>query len=868
LRDDAGNVIHLRRDLVNGLTSSADLLTWQPCKSLEDFGISALDLQLSLTAPSTFGRKAIETADDTRSLLSMMLGYDDLEALGELASTVAKNRTVQFNSETKGLTSSRTDVVARLQSQIDILPETSEPRRLLTELAGKQPITSADITATDTSFAGLVTTAEQALATVLGISDAPLPPKLADNLTVLLTDLEAGTGTVFPSLDKISPKQLFAVATDDEALAKSTAVKEKLRVCLEQMAPKISARYDWWSKEVTPGSKATLLLRAAGFYDPNSDACPVCEKKITDATLREDLVKLKGENQAVAQEIKAFFSDLTEEIKECFSDTQFAAGKTPFIEAVRSDWKSFKERLGKMGLATLVEPCNTPIEEHIEASCQATTWQSPNLFPSGASPIFLAAATSFNATLAQAGRTLSLLEWSCGSHSAVSEVFKTKLCAANETSLLGRLASGRQAAADVRPLAAIRENLKGLREKVEGIEGLAAETAILATLKAPLDELKSLSKYAANEVSRIFERIQEKTVENWKLLYPEEPMGFGPFGLSMKKGKDKTVEGLIAGPDYKAPLQHFANAGWQRAMALSFYFSMLDHHPKGLGFFLLDDPILSLDDQHRELWASKLLSPTFSAFQVVLATHQRQFLRTCGHHFEPECTFELNPRTRKRAISWLPGHYLLRATANLAHDWANTPNIMRKYRESVVPTLEPYSPVPFLVPGNLQNSLDNYRGLTLPNPLAHKGINAKICDMLAVPAIATVLDEGSHAPTEANVTQAMVIACHERLLACDRVLRDEISRLEEQRARAMRSTVIHSNILPFPSIPPAASWNEEVEIEILGGAAARSGHYVVDLAEEQATAGKSVSHPPRGPCRRRDDLVSWHSHQEGLYAGK
>jgi hypothetical protein len=64
LRDGAGNAIHFRRELIAGLTSSIDLLTWQPCKSLEDFGISALDLQLSLTAPSTFGRKSIESAED------------------------------------------------------------------------------------------------------------------------------------------------------------------------------------------------------------------------------------------------------------------------------------------------------------------------------------------------------------------------------------------------------------------------------------------------------------------------------------------------------------------------------------------------------------------------------------------------------------------------------------------------------------------------------------------------------------------------------------------------------------------------------------------------------------------------------------
>jgi hypothetical protein len=90
----------------------------------------------------------------------------------------------------------------------------------------------------------------------------------------------------------------------------------------------------------------------------------------------------------------------------------------------------------------------------------------------------------------------------------------------------------------------------------------------------------------------------------------------------------------------------------------------------------------------------------------------------------------------------------------------------------------------------------------------------------------------------------MVQACLDRLTPCDKLLREEVTRLEELRAREMRRTIIPSRIIPFPAIPAGANWSDDIEIQVLGGAAARSGHYVVDLAGEVSTialgAGSAV----------------------------
>ncbi len=57
---DESNIIYLRRSLTKELEIKVDNSAWNPCADLSPYGISALDLQLSLIAPTVFGHQAIE----------------------------------------------------------------------------------------------------------------------------------------------------------------------------------------------------------------------------------------------------------------------------------------------------------------------------------------------------------------------------------------------------------------------------------------------------------------------------------------------------------------------------------------------------------------------------------------------------------------------------------------------------------------------------------------------------------------------------------------------------------------------------------------------------------------------------------------
>jgi len=342
---------------------------------------------------------------------------------------------------------------------------------------------------------------------------------------------------------------------------------------------------------------------------------------------------------------------------------------------------------------------------------------------------------------------------------------------------------------------------------------------LLDELESPLDKLKALSKYAASEVLQIFEPVRKRTIENLKKLYPECPSGLMPARLHIGKGKDKSVESLLSSGKCEVPGKFFANASLQRAIALSFFFALVEQHPRGLGFLVMDDPLLSLDEEHRESWSSSILCPCMDNLQVVVATHQRQYLNHNRHHFQKGKVVELNPRVRAGKISWRPGNRLERAALELQRAPTNAPNELRKYREELLITLDAYSTQPFL-DSNLSDSFRRYRQFSAPHPLASSA-QAKIVERLTKAEVTRVLDPGSHAMTEGDVTPAMIQQCLDALHSCDSTFCDELERLERLRKHTLRRSSIPAACIPFPSIVAQATWTVPIKLQLLGSAAAR-----------------------------------------------
>ncbi len=195
----------LRRSYGSQPQVSTDGQTWNALSDISALGIEPLDIQLSLIAPTIFGRRSIEEADNTRSILSLMLGFDDLEQLGELASQLSTNRTKLANIEKREIEAKNTALQASLRLLPGQLPEGSDSANVVQELFSIQSLTVAHCDATITQLKDAVNKAESHLAQALGLSSENGAPSggLADRLTVAVDRLSKGFDFNFPSLSAL-----------------------------------------------------------------------------------------------------------------------------------------------------------------------------------------------------------------------------------------------------------------------------------------------------------------------------------------------------------------------------------------------------------------------------------------------------------------------------------------------------------------------------------------------------------------------------------------------------------------------------------------------------------------------------------------
>ena len=823
-----GRALFLRRSLAHGLEQSDDAKAWKPCPSLSEHGISPLDFQLSVSAATVFGRRTLEASPGTRHLLSMMLGYDPLEELGSLVTTLATNLTKAANAEREALAARRQRQQLLMSSFPNRLRDGLELRQQVTSLTGEAAPDEGRIGEVMALAATAVVDAEAAIASLLeiGAEGRAVPAGLADALTSAVRILEAATDELFPEF-----RSLLAAHSEDADAGVGSAVasaSEALSTFEQTARTRIADRLAWWKREAVPGSKATLLIQAAAHFEPTDESCPVCEQEITGSDVASQLAGLKGASADLRSTLREFFRNLADEVRLAVPASVMGLSAKDPARSLREDWAAIRDELGG-ALAPVAERFSPGIES-IAESLSPVEFAAPELIPSDADSAFAEAAIPFLVVLREARRGIAVALWAARHLAGLTEKLFVLVTASDgeATSLLAVLSRGKNAAADVEPVVAVREELKDAAREAAEIKLAAAAVAALEEMHTALEAIKPVGKYAAAEVERVFTDIREKTIENTRKLYPHANPDLSPSRLHLNKGRDKSVEAYLSAGAFEVPGQHIANAGLLRAIALAFYFALLERHPGGLGFVVMDDPILSLDDDHREAWSANILKPALATTQVVVATHQRQFLNNCKNDFHPGRLVELNPRTRSKQVTYRPGDRLDRAEELLATATTSVPNELRKYREDLIITLDAYSPTAFFNQHNLRHSLDTYLALAAPHPLASAN-QAKIGKRVREEKVTRVLDPGSHSLTEADVTESMMRDCLAELRELDVTFKNELQRLEDERLRALKSRtlplvtaptapvgLVTAVVIPFERLKvgeDAASWADPVRVK-------------------------------------------------------
>lgn len=132
----------------------------------------------------------------------------------------------------------------------------------------------------------------------------------------------------------------------------------------------------------------------------------------------------------------------------------------------------------------------------------------------------------------------------------------------------------------------------------------------------------------------------------------------------------------------------------------------------------------------------------------------------------------------------------------------------------------------------MNTPIARYESLRGPNPLASPQKD-NLCKALAMNEIARVLDPGSHSLTEDDLTKPMVTKCLELIKKhIEGNLNSELVRLKDLRKRKKSGKIIDAATSKTTSF----TFNETKIINQIGRAAARPDSWVVDEAEQEATA--------------------------------
>ena len=648
---DQSKTLHIKRSLANGLEAGFDANAMKRCKDIEEYGVKPLDLQISLIAPTVLSRNTLDNASDVIKILSMILGFDLLTDIGSLAANIGTNRTRYANTIEDDINSNWSSLQDKLTRLADPLAEQSPIREKLQALLVNKKPTLKNLDETNSLIQEEIDAANKSVAEVLGVDskDKSSIEGLADKLIEAIAYLEKDFEIIFPSFAKV---QYDAKQRINKTIVE---IENDLSAFCAQARKRIQQRIDWWKREKEEGSKLSLKLRASNDYNIEKMLCPVCDQSIKDLPLKDELASLKSFDPELQRKLKDFFNDLLKELKIIIPDSIASVGQSSPPKRILSDWTNIKNAMDKRlnGIVNNYEPT-------IQSLCE--TLDDISVVP----PVsfeeddveFIAESATFIGACTDSLKAIAIFKWGDANFAGTKNQLEQLLTLSKESSLKGVLSKSKTKAADIKPLDTIKTQLGDMIKLRGAIAALEGEHELIENLKSPIDEIKKLSAYALERTEGVFNGIKEVSDKNWKWLYPESPTGLTLSKLVLERGK--TVEPFLSKQDYEVAGKYFANAGLQRSIALSFLCALIEKHD-GASFVLFDDPILSLDEDHRERWSHRILNPIMTDRQVILATHQELFVTNCSQDFLDGRIIRLNRRAKNQRLSAEPGYLIEQA---------------------------------------------------------------------------------------------------------------------------------------------------------------------------------------------------------------
>jgi SOS-response transcriptional repressor LexA len=846
----------VRRHSEQGLATSIDGTAWTPVEGLNASGLNALDIELQILMPARVGHLRFGKDSEALSLFSQLVGLDDLETIADIASRCHKEMVKEATYLEKNRLTPCRDTIAQTidrlgqsaAEQVKNLPHyapTMAPSRTATSVGSLKQEIQERLTAT-----------KEQLATDLGITipepNEPDFAKTREQLNLLPGHIDTATSALSVSMPQLMPTSLGRAPQTAESLI---ALQTQLNNFQQTARKRIEQRLEWALTE-QKSAKAGLMLMAAEHFLPDQPECPVCAQEIG---LESDTHKQLSSLQSLTGKahLKQSLADLENaliaELDAIVSAQQRRDALPNLGERLRQDWITFKETrfLG------LVRPIADKFDERIFKATGLVAIH-PVVDPT---PLVTEFADSFPNAFVKLDRELGLaitamhLEEDRAKYYAELTSAVTNIVGLEPTALLGLLLVGKNTNQEIKDLAAAETFVDIVLAQQITAESLGLQIALLQERAQATKATKALGDALRQETINVVKAVEPLMRDYYERLYDSEYLVFDMVttGHAANPNVKDEFNIYVRAGETRLPASPFANAGRLRAIALCFVFALQQRSSGTLGVVVLDDPAMSLDDEHKARFVDHLVTPKLADQQVILATHYESFFECAEPCFTKAERLRLAPRRKiEDSIVFDPADLLLRVERAL-HDrsttWRELGNNLRIWAERTLGTLSGYCPVPFVVFNDLRLTIENYASISDLRVASKR--RDKIVAALKSPEFERVKHKLAHneAVVEADVKDGLA-----KLMGCRKEAEAEIDRFKE----LFRHELLKRRISPRPALRLLSvdSVAPPIDLPVKGRAAAASNgvgitwiepetlgltNYQVVLAKEDVIAPVALS---------------------------
>lgn len=848
---EGGRELWIRRHSADGLSTSEDGSDWTSISSLTEVGISPVDAELHFLLPARVSTIRFGKDSEALRLFSQIVGLDSLETIANIAASAHTASSKEANHIEK-------DDVPRHQRAIKQTSEaleghTPESVRIsgVFRAALAQNRSSSGVAQLAALLDDALSAARTRLASDLGIA---LPEDATGDSGTVLAELDYLPGHIDAAahwlrkpLSALFPQSIGLRKLDPQSLGDVTS---RLNAFDTTARTRIRERLDWARKEQS-GTASGLVLAAAGVFDPETNECPVCGQSLAAVpAVGHELTTLRplAAHIHLHQRPIDLQRTLLAELDSIVSVADRNSAASSIADRVMQDWDALSDVAFQGLVRSVVSGADARVRAVVDALPDMPT-RAHNSFSEGFED-FPGVFDELDAETRKAWAVVALqhavAEVDAGLERDLSEVLN-----AGPESMSELLARGQATTSEIKCLeqsSAAAASLLASQIALEAVEGRIAR---LRQIAASLDAIKSLAKHVRQETADLVRAVEPRMKELYSALYDQDHLSL-----------DLVTTGHAANPDIRdefnvylrtstacVPAGPFANAGRLRALALCFVFSLLDRSSNTVPVLMLDDPALSLDDEHKARALDVLIAPLAASRQVILATHYESFFKLGEGCMQDAVRIQLVPRRRHcDVISFEPGDLLERLNKTLqssSSTWREMAINIRRYGERTLRTLSGFCPEPFVVFNNIVDSINAYASIADLRVATER--RDRIVSAFRSAAFRRIVHRAAHdeEPTEAEVRDAL----HE-LTACRDDVRSEIERFRQLYHHALERRSIGPKTDPDPLVVDVRVPRTEIRITAHAAAASHgvgiswSARETCRLAEQQVVLVKSDSLSP------------------------